>query len=148
MLDQAFTVRFIAAFAICLMMVGLVFLWIEFLEFTGVLRRRSRGPAASRSRLAVVEVARIDQSRRLLLVRRDDTEHLVVVGGPNDVVLESRIVGSAPALTHQPAAFVPPAPRPAALIAPPPERPVAPPLQGPAAADSSALQLLVELTTT
>jgi Flagellar biosynthesis protein, FliO len=138
--DHAFTVRLIVGFVVCLMIIGLALLWIEFLDFTGVLRRRSRGGAASRSKLAVIEVAMIDQSRRLLLVRRDQTEHLVVVGGPNDVVLESRIIRDTLALTHQAAMLVPPAPEPVALISPPPE--------SPAAKDSDALRLLVELTTT
>jgi Flagellar biosynthesis protein, FliO len=139
MLDQAFTVRSIAAFVVCLMIIGLAFLWLEFLEFTGVLRRRSHSPAAGHSRLAVIEVARIDRSRRVLLVRRDQTEHLVVVGGPNDIVLESRIIHSAHALTHQPTVFVPPTSKPVAVMAALQE--------SPAVEESSALQLLVELTT-
>lgn len=139
MLDQAFTVRLLAAFVVCLMIVGLVLLWLEFLEFTGTLRRRSPGAAPSHSRLAVIEVARIDRSRRVLLVRRDQTEHLVVVGGPNDVVIESRIAHSPHALTHQPTEFVRPTPKPVALMGPPRE--------SPALEESSALRLLVELTT-
>lgn len=48
------------------------------------------GPKAER-RLAVVEQAPVDGRRRLLLVRRDDVEHLIMTGGPVDVVIETGI---------------------------------------------------------
>src|SRR5690606_22970669 len=33
--------------------------------------------------------------RRLVLVRRDEVEHLIMIGGPTDIVIESRIAGTA-----------------------------------------------------
>ena len=42
-------------------------------------------------RLGVVEVAQIDPRRRLVLVRRDGVEHLVLLGINNDLVLETGI---------------------------------------------------------
>ncbi len=42
-------------------------------------------------RLGVVEAANVDGRRRLLLLRRDDTEHLIMTGGPVDVVIETGI---------------------------------------------------------
>ena len=42
-------------------------------------------------RLAVVEHAAVDNRRRLLLVRRDGVEHLIMTGGPVDVVIETGI---------------------------------------------------------
>lgn len=42
-------------------------------------------------RIGVVESANVDGRRRLLLVRRDDVEHLIMTGGPVDVVLETGI---------------------------------------------------------
>jgi hypothetical protein len=42
-------------------------------------------------RLGVVEQATIDSRRRLVLIRRDDVEHLIMTGGPVDVVIEDRI---------------------------------------------------------
>ena len=42
-------------------------------------------------RLGVVEVAQIDARRRLLLVRRDGVEHLVLLGINNDLILETGI---------------------------------------------------------
>lgn len=43
-------------------------------------------------RLAVIEVAPIDSRRRLVLLRRDGVEHLVLLGPGQDVVIESGIV--------------------------------------------------------
>jgi flagellar protein FliO/FliZ len=51
---------------------------------TGFLRQRER-------RLSVVETAAVDARRKLVLVRRDDVEILVMTGGPVDVVLETGI---------------------------------------------------------
>ena len=48
------------------------------------------GPRPER-RLGVIEQANVDGRRRLLLIRRDDVEHLVMTGGPVDVVIETGI---------------------------------------------------------
>ena len=53
-----------------------------------------RGGRNRTPRLAVLDAAAIDTRRRLVLVRRDDVEHLVMIGGPSDIVIESRIVGA------------------------------------------------------
>lgn len=42
-------------------------------------------------RLDVVEQSSVDGRRRLVLVRRDDVEHLIMTGGPVDVVIETNI---------------------------------------------------------
>lgn len=42
-------------------------------------------------RLAVVDHANVDGRRRLVLVRRDNIEHLIMTGGPVDVVIETGI---------------------------------------------------------
>jgi flagellar protein FliO/FliZ len=51
---------------------------------------RAKGRNAER-RLAVVEVAAVDARRRLVLVRRDDTEHLILLGNTSDLLIESNI---------------------------------------------------------
>ncbi|MCC4296410.1 flagellar biosynthetic protein FliO [Aurantimonas coralicida] len=43
-------------------------------------------------RLAVMDVTRIDEKRKLVLVRRDEIEHLILIGGQNDVLLEGNIL--------------------------------------------------------
>jgi flagellar protein FliO/FliZ len=47
-------------------------------------------------RLAVIDRATVDGRRQLVLVRRDNVEHLLMVGGPTDVVVEPNIVRAAP----------------------------------------------------
>ncbi len=42
-------------------------------------------------RLGLVETTAIDGRRRLLLIRRDNVEHLIMTGGPVDVVIETGI---------------------------------------------------------
>lgn len=42
-------------------------------------------------RLDVVDQANVDGRRRLVLVRRDNVEHLIMTGGPVDVVIETNI---------------------------------------------------------
>ena len=42
-------------------------------------------------RLAIIDVTPIDRRRRLVLVRRDNIEHLLLIGGPSDVVVEGAI---------------------------------------------------------
>src|SRR5476649_472053 len=43
-------------------------------------------------RLAVIDAAAVDGRRRLVLIRRDNVEHLLMIGGPTDVVVEPNIV--------------------------------------------------------
>ncbi|MEM7620891.1 MAG: flagellar biosynthetic protein FliO [Pseudomonadota bacterium] len=46
---------------------------------------------AKNSRLQILEVAIVDTQRRLVLVRRDDVEHLIMTGGTSELVIESDI---------------------------------------------------------
>lgn len=43
------------------------------------------------SRLGISEYYEIDKQRRLVLVRRDDVEHLVLIGGNQELVIETAI---------------------------------------------------------
>ena len=45
-------------------------------------------------RVDVVEQWSLDARRRLVLIRRDDVEHLIMTGGPVDVVIETGITGN------------------------------------------------------
>lgn len=44
-----------------------------------------------KARLAIMDAAAVDSQRRLVLVRRDDVEHLILIGGSTDVVVEQNI---------------------------------------------------------
>ncbi|NVP57061.1 flagellar biosynthetic protein FliO [Mycoplana rhizolycopersici] len=62
-----------------------------------IVRRRPsspfiRGGRNRQPRLSVLDAAAVDTRRRLVLVRRDDVEHLLMIGGPTDIVIESRIL--------------------------------------------------------
>ncbi len=48
-----------------------------------------------RPRLAVMDATAVDNRRRLVLVRRDGVEHLILIGGTNDLVIEQNIDASA-----------------------------------------------------
>ena len=68
-----------------------------------LVRRFSRGSAMGGTsgrgrlpRLAVLDHATVDARRRLVLVRRDHVEHLLLIGGPTDIVVEANIVRPAP----------------------------------------------------
>jgi hypothetical protein len=52
-------------------------------------------PKADR-RLEVVDHANVDSRRKLILIRRDNVEHLIMTGGPVDVVIETGISAPAP----------------------------------------------------
>ena len=61
-----------------------------------VLRNRApspfvRGGKNRQPRLQVLDAAAVDARRRLVLVRRDGVEHLIMIGGPTDIVIESGI---------------------------------------------------------
>jgi hypothetical protein len=80
-------------------------------------------------RLGISEYHEIDKTRRLVLVRRDEVEHLLLIGGGQDVVVEGNIgspllqPGNAPAPMR-------PAPRPAVFGSRRPTlRPVEPTLE-------------------
>ncbi|PPD24856.1 MAG: hypothetical protein CTY30_01190 [Methylocystis sp.] len=119
-------------------------------------RLRSPGGRNRARRLDVVDVYDLDRERQLVIVRRDNIEHLLLIGGPNDILVEAtinRLEGAvsrgpeqrpgAPAAANWPAGpsappreLEAPLPKPAAagavnlppdLFAPAPTKPAAPP---------------------
>ena len=80
-------VGFILLFILVIALLLLVF---------AILRRVTGGTfvAGGRNRqvrLSVTDAAAVDNRRRLVLVRRDDVEHLILIGGPSDLVIEQNI---------------------------------------------------------
>lgn len=51
----------------------------------------TQGPRGRNRRLAIVDSLVVDQKRQLLVIRRDNVEHLILTGGPHDVVIETGI---------------------------------------------------------
>ena len=58
---------------------------------TGLLKSGLFSPKPPEKRLDVVDQMTIDGRRRLVLIRRDNIEHLIMTGGPADVVIETNI---------------------------------------------------------
>src|SRR5690606_1357942 len=90
-----------------------------------------------KARLAVMDATAVDSQRRLVLVRRDDVEHLILIGGPTDVVVEQNIRLLPPSRRVAADETADYAPAPVATL---PEKPVAapgppqqPPIERPAA---------------
>lgn len=119
-----------AAFALGIVIVLIVFgLWLLKL----LTRATGRLGQASEKRLQVIDTANVDGKRKVIIIRRDNVEHVVMTGGPQDLVIESGIAVPEPQPLRRPmaaraAAAAAPAPKPAepADIATPitPDRPV------------------------
>lgn len=100
--------KFVISFAVVLVLIGAAaFLWLRFGPKT---LTRAIGRSAQQPRLAVVDMASIDEHRSLVLVRRDNTEHLLLIGGSNDLVVEPGITQVAARATHEPDLFTRSAP--------------------------------------
>ncbi|MDH4414236.1 MAG: flagellar biosynthetic protein FliO [Rhizobium sp.] len=72
-----------------------------------ILRNRApspfvRGGRNRQPRLQVLDAAAVDTRRRIVLIRRDNVEHLVMIGGPTDIVIESGIGDERPYLSARP----------------------------------------------
>lgn len=90
--DLPTPVNFVIAFVVVLLLIGAA---------TWLVRRfgATRLDPAARGRqprLAVVDAAAIDGRRKLVIIRRDNAEHLLMIGGPTDVVVETNIVRAGP----------------------------------------------------
>lgn len=76
---------------------ALVFVIALFFVVALVLRRFGLGGVAAtprrHRRVSVVEVAPLDAKRRLVLVRRDEVEHLLLLSTSGDQVVEAGIRG-------------------------------------------------------
>ncbi|MFY8101306.1 MAG: flagellar biosynthetic protein FliO, partial [Allorhizobium sp.] len=99
-LIKAYGDRFlVAALGVSLALLCLfIVLWI--------LRNRApspfvRGGRNRQPRLQVLDAAAVDTRRRIVLIRRDNVEHLVMIGGPTDIVIESGIGDERPYLNAQ-----------------------------------------------
>jgi flagellar protein FliO/FliZ len=84
---------FLITLLLCLSMIGGGLFLRSYL--TGAPVIPGFGPKPER-RLAVLEQASVDGRRRLILIRRDNVEHLIMTGGPVDLVVETGI-GATPA---------------------------------------------------
>ena len=128
----ALVAQFAITIAVVLALIAIVY-WL--VRRFGALRiggiGRGRVP-----RLAIVDAMAIDNRRRLVLVRRDAVEHLILIGGPADLVVESGVVRTRQRSAPQPNATPQqptPAPeaRPSPAQTPPPMMPPPVPMSPP-----------------
>ncbi|WP_027575948.1 flagellar biosynthetic protein FliO [Bradyrhizobium sp. WSM1743] len=138
---QGSPITFIVAFIVVLALIGVAAWLVRRFASSRIGANTQRGRMP---RLAVIDAAAVDGRRRLVLVRRDNVEHLLMIGGPTDIVVEPNIVRAAPSrdqLPQRPSAAEPPrlapmpdaggwadeAPRPELLDHPEPQMPEPPP---------------------
>ena len=86
-------VKFFLAFVIVLGLIGGTF-WV--VRRFGATRLGTAATRGRQPRLAVIDAAAVDGRRRLVLIRRDNVEHLMMIGGPSDIVIEQNIVRAVP----------------------------------------------------
>lgn len=116
--------RFLIAFFAVMILIALTAAVIRGIASARSPERGGRGNR--RQRLAIGEWIQVDDKRRLVLVRRDNVEHLLLIGGNSDVVVEhdtgdlkAPVVTAAMAPVTQPDVLEPPeAPRPPAIDLP------------------------------
>lgn len=81
-------IRFVLALGFVLGLIGICY-WL--VRRYAVERLGLAMNVGKTQRLRIVETRVLDGRRRLVLVRRDETEHLLVIGGESDMVVETGI---------------------------------------------------------
>jgi flagellar protein FliO/FliZ len=105
--DLPLWLKFIIVFPLVLVLIWAFVYGLK--RFGGGALGRSVTPRGRQPRLAVIETTSIDARRQLWLIRRDNVEHLIMTGGPTDLVVEPSIVraAAAPAREAAPARSAP-----------------------------------------
>src|SRR5471030_287781 len=87
--EMPLAARFFIAFLVVLALIGAT-AWL--VRRFGANRLGGANARGRQPRLAVIDAATVDGRRRLVLIRRDNIEHLLMIGGPTDLVVEPNIV--------------------------------------------------------
>jgi hypothetical protein len=90
--EGQYGLKFVFAFIVVLALIALT-AWL--VRRFGAERLGTGSTRGRQPRLAVIDAASVDGRRRLVLIRRDNVEHLMMIGGPTDVVVEANIVRAA-----------------------------------------------------
>jgi flagellar protein FliO/FliZ len=112
--------KWVIAFGVILVLLVLLGLFARQIK-DGRLRIKGQGGGRTRQpRLGVVDIHDLDRQRQLVLIRRDNVEHLVMIGGASDVVVETNIVrsGARAAMPAQPDPALPDRPLPFDTLVP------------------------------
>lgn len=85
---------YVASLAITALLIAIFGLVLK--RFKAISRSLNGSGAKNRQpRLGVVDTFSIDRQRQLVIVRRDNVEHLIMIGGTSDLLIESNIVRAA-----------------------------------------------------
>src|SRR5262249_16758611 len=82
-------------FLFVIVVLGLLALAFWLLRRSGGGRLGGGATRGRQPRLAVIDQATVDSRRRLVLIRRDNVEHLLIIGGPSDAVVGHNILRAA-----------------------------------------------------
>ena len=88
--DGSFPLQFLIIFAVIFAVLAAIVLVFRRFSGRGMALAKS-GPRGRQPRLGIVDIYELDRQRQLILLRRDNVEHLLLVGGPNDVIVERNI---------------------------------------------------------
>jgi len=99
---ESSALKFVIAFVLVMALIGLTAWLIR--QFSSARPNSATGARNRQPRLAVLDSAVVDARRRLVLIRRDNVEHLLMIGGPTDVVVEANVVRAQSAAAPQPVA--------------------------------------------
>jgi flagellar protein FliO/FliZ len=91
-IDASPAVQYVIAFAVIFGLLALLALGLRRLTASRVSMAAQDRGRARQPRLGIVDVYDLDRQRQLILLRRDNVEHLLLIGGPNDLVVETNIV--------------------------------------------------------
>jgi flagellar protein FliO/FliZ len=95
-LNESFfaTSSFALTAAAIALLAALALIAFVFRSFSGRRLGLPKNGRARPARLGIVDSFDLDRKRQLVIVRRDNVEHLLMIGGPNDLVIESQFVRS------------------------------------------------------
>lgn len=89
--EGSVALQFLVIFLIILALFLIAALLFVRLSGRGLTVTARPGQRGRQPRLGIVDIYELDRQRQLILLRRDNVEHLLLVGGPNDVVVERHI---------------------------------------------------------
>jgi hypothetical protein len=86
---------FVVAFVVVLAFLSIIARAIRCFTTLQIEDEESKLHRPRQPRLAAIDPAPIDEQRCLALIRRDEVEHLLMIGDKNDIVVETDAVRSA-----------------------------------------------------
>ena len=89
--EGSYALQFLVIFLVILVLFLIAALLFMRLSGRGLTLSAGTGQRGRQPRLGIVDIYELDRQRQLILLRRDNVEHLLLVGGPNDVVVERHI---------------------------------------------------------